>query len=167
MSTHSLSKELSMKWFKVVNKTISNWAKLGYHSQMNMVSPTCLVLKVSSQPTAECSRRHISRHIYHHYVYLQIGIRALFRYTWLLTMALSKLVKYDVGSSTSQSYPDTPNHPPLLFNFPQREFGKKQIVKHSCQLSWFPKWKWLHYDENNVVVFCHLCVTALVKRVVK
>ena len=89
---------------------------------------------------------------------------------WLVLTMVSKLVRYDVGSSVSQSYPtlpDTPNHPPSSFNFPQREFGKKQVVKRSCQLQWFSNWEWLHYDEDDDVVFCHFCVTALVKRTVK
>ena len=29
------------------------------------------------------------------------------------------------------------------------------------------KWKWLHYDEDSEVVFCHPCVTALLRNKVK
>ena len=80
---------------------------------------------------------------------------------------VSKLVRYNVGSSVSQSYPTLPDTPPSSFNFPQCEFGKKQVVKRSCQLQWFSKWEWLHYDEDDDMVFCHFCVTALVKRTVQ
>jgi len=63
--------------------------------------------------------------------------------------------------------PDSPNHPSTLFKFPDHEFGKKHIVKRSRQSSWFPKWKWLHYNEDDDVAFCHLCVTALVTNKIK
>ena len=69
-------------------------------------------------------------------------------------MALSKFA----GSSTLldfPTFPSGPNHPSSSFKFPHHEFGKKQIVKRSCQLSWFIKWKWLDYDEESNVVFCH------------
>ena len=75
-------------------------------------------------------------------------------------MALSKSL------ATSSSLPDLPPqpvHPPSKFVFPKREFGKKQIVKRSCQASWFSTWPWLHYQTHNPddVVFCHVCVSAL------
>ena len=38
---------------------------------------------------------------------------------------------------------------------------------HSSQLSWFYKWKWLHYDGGDDVVYCHLRVTALIRKTVK
>ena len=85
-------------------------------------------------------------------------------------MGQSKLVEYNDGLSSSQSFlslPDTPYHPPSSIQFPQRKFGKKQIAKRSFQLSWFTKWKWLHYDEGDDVVYCHLCVTALIRKTVK
>ena len=42
------------------------------------------------------------------------------------------------------------------------EFGKKQLVKRSCQASWFSTWPWLHYQTNNPNdVLCHVCVSAL------
>lgn len=74
-------------------------------------------------------------------------------------MALSKL-------SSASSLPDLspkPVHPPSKFVFPKREFGKKQVVKRSCQVSWFSTWPWLHYQANDPddVVFCHVCVSAL------
>ena len=72
-------------------------------------------------------------------------------------MALSKLTPV----LDLPALPDKPYHPGSNFNFPKREFGKKQIVKRCCQLAWFGKWKWLHYSEQDDVVFCHVCVTAL------
>ena len=54
------------------------------------------------------------------------------------------------GSLTLQDFPTLPsgpNDPSSSFKFPHHEFGKKQIVKLSCQLSWFTKWKWSHYDK--------------------
>ena len=63
--------------------------------------------------------------------------------------------------------PSGPNHLSWLFKFPHHEFGKKVIVKCSCQLSWFCKWKWLHYDEDSDVVFCHPCIIALSRYKVK
>ena len=43
-------------------------------------------------------------------------------------------------------------HQPKSFDFPKRSFGKKVIVKRSFQASWFDRWSWLHYIENNVMV---------------
>ena len=80
-------------------------------------------------------------------------------------MALSKFVCST--SLTFPTLPDSPNHPSASFKFPHREFGKKHVVKCSCQSSWFSKWKWLHYNEDDDVVFCHLCVTALVRNKIK
>ena len=105
--------------------------------------------------------------MFYQFVYLRISLDPIninprHVYRTLFIMALSKLA--DGSSACSYpTLPDTPNHPPSSFNFPPREFGKKQIVKRFCQLSWFSKWKWLHYDEDDDVVFCHLCVTALVE----
>ncbi len=68
--------------------------------------------------------------------------------------------------SATLSLPDLPPqpiHPPSHFVFPKREFGKKHVVKRSCQTSWFSTWPWLHYQATNPddVVFCHVCVSAL------
>ena len=53
--------------------------------------------------------------------------------------------------------PGQPMHPP-----PNFVFGKKQIVKRSCQSFWFFTWSWLHYQANNPDdMFCHVCVSAL------
>ena len=76
------------------------------------------------------------------------------------TMALSRLLP---TSSSLPDLPPEPNHPSSQFVFPKREFGKKQIVKRSCQRSWFSTWPWLHYQVSDPedVVFCHVCVSAL------
>ena len=29
------------------------------------------------------------------------------------------------------------------------------------QPTWFKKWSWLHYDQVNDRMFCHVCVTAV------
>ena len=75
-------------------------------------------------------------------------------------MALSKSL---ATSSSLPDLPPQPSHPPSKFVFPKREFGKKQIMKRSCQASWFSTWPWLHYQTHNPddVVFCHVCVSAL------
>ena len=53
-----------------------------------------------------------------------------------------------------------PNQP-TRWAFPQCQFGKKTVVKHSFQQQWFQKWRWLHYDVTNDIVFCHTCVKAV------
>lgn len=73
----------------------------------------------------------------------------------LCWMALSK------EAAPFADLPELPNHPHSAFVFPRCEFGKKQVQKYSCQASWFKTWKWLHYDEQNDTVFCHVCVQAL------
>ena len=74
-------------------------------------------------------------------------------------MALSNLT----AASSLPELPPSPVHPSSKYVFPKREFGKKQIVKRSCQVAWFSTWPWLHYQANDPddVVFCHVCVSAL------
>ena len=67
-------------------------------------------------------------------------------------MASRDLVLPDLGKE--------PIQPGTEFQFPQRAFGKTTIKYRSCQPSWFGKWKWLHYDVAEDVVFCHTCVQA-------
>ena len=52
-------------------------------------------------------------------------------------------------------------HPSKSFDFPSREFGKKNVKTRSCQASYFSSWPWLTYNVENDVVFCHLCVKSL------
>jgi len=56
---------------------------------------------------------------------------------------------------------ERPNQPSCSGVFPQRQYGKKTVVKRSFQQQWFQKWHWLHYDVTNDVVFCHTCVKAV------
>ena len=56
---------------------------------------------------------------------------------------------------------DHPHHHATTLIYPKRELGKKNIVKRSFQSSWLPKWTWLHYCEDDNVVFCHTCILAL------
>ena len=51
-------------------------------------------------------------------------------------------------------------HQPQTFNFPKRSFGKSKIVERSFQPGWFQKWPFLHYDESNDSVFCHVCTMS-------
>ena len=46
------------------------------------------------------------------------------------------------------------------FKFPKRSFRKKTVVNRSFQSSWFEKWKWLHYIENDDAVVCITCMQA-------
>ena len=51
-------------------------------------------------------------------------------------------------------------HQPRSFEFPKRNFGKKVVVNRSFQPSWFEKWPWLHYIENQDAVVCFTCARA-------
>ena len=58
------------------------------------------------------------------------------------------------------SVPLTPHQPSTSYKFPKRSFGKNRVVERSFQASWFHKWKWLHYNELDDLVFCHVCMKA-------
>lgn len=58
------------------------------------------------------------------------------------------------------SIPTEP-HQPKELDFPKRSFGKKNAVSRSFQPEWFKKWPFLHYDEANDTVFCHVCLIAV------
>ena len=62
-------------------------------------------------------------------------------------------------TSSSLKLPEKP-HQPRHFKFPKREFGKKNPVKRSFQSSWFDKWSWLHYLEDQDIVLCFTCARA-------
>ena len=64
-----------------------------------------------------------------------------------------------VTGNSGRCLPNQP-HQPLTFPFPKREFGKKVVCKRSFQVSWFRKWSWLHYVENENVVLCYTCARA-------
>ena len=61
------------------------------------------------------------------------------------------------------SLPEVPNQPKDL-QFPQRSFGKTKIVKRSFQPSWYDKWQWIHYNENEDSVLCFTCVQAATQK---
>ena len=56
---------------------------------------------------------------------------------------------------------ESANQPASSYNFPKRSFGKTKVVYRAFQRSWFNKWKWLHYDSNKDLCFCHTCVFTL------
>ena len=51
-------------------------------------------------------------------------------------------------------------HQPRQHRFPQREFGKTSIIKHSFQQQWFDRWPWLHFCEQQdlTLFFMHQCL---------
>ena len=71
------------------------------------------------------------------------------------------------GQSCLPEVPSQPYQPMSGFVFPKRTFGKKVVVRRSCQSHWFEKWKWLHYSTKDDVVFCHVCVVALQSKKIK
>ena len=50
------------------------------------------------------------------------------------------------------------------FSFPQRSFGKKNIVMGSFEAFWFKSLPYLHYDEARDLAFCHICVKGFKER---
>ena len=63
-------------------------------------------------------------------------------------------------SGTAPSNLPAEAHQPKKFKFPKRSFGKKTVVYRSFQSSWFEKWPWLHYIENDDAVTCITCAQA-------
>ena len=48
--------------------------------------------------------------------------------------------------------------------FPSRSFGKDKSgkeIKRSFQLSWYEKYKWIHYDSLHDAAFCFTCMKAV------
>ena len=77
-------------------------------------------------------------------------------------MAFSKLS----AASSLLDHPPKPVHPHSRFVFTKREFGKKQVVKRSCQASWFSTWPWLYYQANDPDdVYFVMCVCFHMQRV--
>ena len=64
-----------------------------------------------------------------------------------------------VTGNSGRSLSNQP-HQPLTFPFPKREFGKKVVCRRSSQVSWFSKWFWLHYVEDEDAVLCYTCAHA-------
>ena len=65
------------------------------------------------------------------------------------------------SSAIASCIPDKP-HQPRGVPFPKRDYGETNVAKRSFQPSWFDKWPWLHYCEENdcVHVVCHTCLLA-------
>ena len=63
--------------------------------------------------------------------------------------------------------PDTPHQPGQGFKFPKRSFGKKTVVKRSFQAAWFQQWPFLHYDQANDLVYCHVCVKSFKQKTMR
>ena len=63
------------------------------------------------------------------------------------------------SSAIASCTPDKP-HQPRGFPFPKLEYGKTNVAKRSFQPSWFDKWPWLHYCEENDSVVCHISLLA-------
>ena len=66
--------------------------------------------------------------------------------------------------ATVSSISDSPHQPGPDFKFPKRPFGKTKIVHRAFQHSWFSRWKFLHYREDNDTVFCHTCLKMFKER---
>ena len=61
---------------------------------------------------------------------------------------------------SSCEVPDQPFHPWSLM-FPYRSFGQSKLVQRCFQVSWFDRFKWLHYDTAMDAVFCFSCCKAV------
>ena len=57
-----------------------------------------------------------------------------------------------------QEVPDSLHQPDSAFRFSKHAFGKTSVVHRAFQHSWFEKWPFLHYNEENVVAYCHTCL---------
>ena len=64
----------------------------------------------------------------------------------------------DLGSLPAEA------NQPRTFEFPKRSFGKKAVVNRTFQPSWFEKWPWLHYIENDDAVVCFTCARASLQK---
>ena len=69
-------------------------------------------------------------------------------------------------SASRMSLPPSP-HQPKQFVFPKRSLGEKSIEERACRAAWFDKWSWLHYNETEDYVLCHICATAFQKEKLK
>ncbi len=86
------------------------------------------------------------------------------RLSMLQCCAVTSLRRQYFPAIDACSLPDIaaePNQPGPSFVFPKCQFGKKVVVKRSCQADYFRTWPWLTYDEQKDAVFCHTCVMAL------
>ena len=51
-------------------------------------------------------------------------------------------------------------HPARSFQFPLREYGATKKRRRAFQHDWLTKFPWLHYDVQQDLAFCDLCVRA-------
>ncbi len=50
----------------------------------------------------------------------------------------------------------------LLSGLPEKpSMEEKTVVKRAFQATWFGSWRWIHYNEAEDCVHCHICLTAL------
>ncbi len=55
----------------------------------------------------------------------------------------------------------------LLSGLPEKpSMEKKTVVKRVFQATWFGSWRWIHYNEAEDCVHCHLCLTALKQKLI-
>ena len=52
-----------------------------------------------------------------------------------------------------------PHQPDI--NYPYTMFGKTPKDKRQFQFSWFKRWPWLNYNEDEDSVYCHTCIKAI------
>ena len=71
-----------------------------------------------------------------------------------------------MASSSEISVPEVPVHPTTSFAFPRREFGKKTVVKRSCQASQLFQDMVLVdlRSKQRDVVLCHKCASAVLAK---
>ena len=61
--------------------------------------------------------------------------------------------------------PDQPYHPTSQSALPYRLFGQSEkTTRRCCQIVWFGKWTWLHYQASTDNAFCHTCCKALIAK---
>ena len=59
--------------------------------------------------------------------------------------------------ASSSNISEGPHQPGPEFKFPKRTFGKKTVVQRSFQHTWFSRWPFLDYREDDNTVFCYIC----------
>ena len=71
------------------------------------------------------------------------------------------LLKYGFIVKVSTPSIEAALHQPNPFHFPQHEFGRPpHVTKQSFQSSWFAKWKWLYYNEEEDAAYYLYCTKA-------
>ena len=71
------------------------------------------------------------------------------------------LLKYGFTAKVSTPSIGAVPYQPNPFHFPKREFGRPpHVTRRLFQLSWFAKWTWLHYNEEEDAAYCFYCIKA-------